>query len=474
MAQNGAPVVGQQTARSVAQGYPPPDTGYGTAPAVSQQEVVPPTGRSREPFFEAPQKRVPLAVPPAGQPTGRQTHGYAQDGYGHDPYAETAGGEAEDEDYEEDDEAEDEYAGETPRRSRRGMIVTTALVVAILVGGGLGYAYKFNLGRPGKGGTPPVVQADKAPAKTIPADAGGQNFDTSKKTILDRASPDGTTPDSGEGVTVVSSQEQVAVNTQDSAGNQADPLASPRKVATVVVKPGQPIESEPASVASAMAADEGVPGISLGGTDNAAGTPAKTTKVPDAAALKAKAKAAAKTAMLEAQQAAEAGAALPDDGTAQEAADAVAAEAAAQQPTKLAGAVKTVKKQLKAVVAAADPAAEGAAEPDAAAPVAPAKAKLASASSTPVAPAKSAAGGWLIQVRSTKTQAESLAYFADLQQNYGDLLGSSQPDIQEVDLGAKGRWFRLRIGPPGSGGAAKDLCTKLKASGLKDCIVASY
>lgn len=465
LAQNGSQMAGQ-TARSVPQGYPAPAAGYGNAPALSNQEIVPPTGRSREPFFEAPQRRTPLAQPAAAQLPVRQPQAYAQDGYGHDPYAETAEDGSEDEEY--DDEAEDEEADEAAPRSRRGLIVSAVLVIAIIIGGGLGYAYKFSLGgHAGKGGTPPVVQADKAPAKTIPADAGGQSFDTGKKTILDRATPDA---GNGDGATVVPSQEPVAVATASApADGQADALASPRKVATVVVKDGQPIQMEGVTVDPAAAPDEGVPGISLGGTDPAA----KPAKIPDAAALKVKAKAAAAKA---AEAAAAKLAAEPDAAGAQVEADAAVADVA-QQPTKLAGAVtKTAKKQVKTVVAALDPAADPSAEATdpAAAPVPPTKPKLASAAASATIPAKSASGGYIIQVRSTKTQGESLAYFADLQQRYSDLLGASQPDIQEVDLGAKGKWFRLRIGPPGSGVAAKDLCTKLKTNGLKDCIVAAY
>ena len=102
-------------------------------------------------------------------------------------------------------------------------------------------------------------------------------------------------------------------------------------------------------------------------------------------------------------------------------------------------------------------------------PTLPGKSKAASAT-----PKAGAGSGYLIQVRSTHTQAEALAYFADLQQRYGDLLGAAQPDIQTADLGTKGTWYRLRIGPPGSSAAAHDLCVKLKASGLKDCITAPY
>jgi SPOR domain len=419
-------------------GYPPQGGKY-------VSDGVPPTSRQREPSSEAPSRR-PAAAPAAG---ARPNYGYAQDGYGQDPYAET-GSDAQ-ASYESDDDAEDDYETELAPKGHKGRIVLATLLAAVVIGGGLGYAYKLSTGGANKTGALPTVQAEKAPSKAIPVDAGGQKFESGKK-ILDRANADGTPPADSK---VVPSQEQVAVAT-DTAGGQADAIAGPRKVPTVVVKPGVPIEASAANASAAAMQDEGVPGISLGETD-APAAPANT------AVSKPKGKAAAPQVAVVDQAV---------DATAT--ADAAVAETA-QQPTKLAGATtKSAKKVAKTVVAAITPAdvpADGtdpAGDPaaDAAIPAQTAKPKTASA--------KLASGGYIIQVRSTKTQADSLAYFADLQQRYGDLLGAAQPDIQEVDLGAKGKWFRLRIGPPGSGAAAKDLCGKLKTGGLKDCIVAAY
>lgn len=448
-----------QTARPSANGHAPP--------AAQHQDIVPPV-RGRDPYLDTGAKRLPPVGPNGSQTGTRPAYGYAQDGYGEDKFPDSA--EADDEDFEASEDDED-YADEAPRKSRRGLYVMAALAVAIVLGGGLGYAYKLSMGSGTKDGAPRVLQADKAPAKTVPADAGGQAFDTSKKTILDRA---GETPD-GTATKVVTSSEQVAATTDGSSGNQADALAGPRKVNTVVVKPGQPIAAD----ATPAAMDDGVPGISLGDLDPA--PQAKPAKVPDAAALKAKMKAATKTAGTTAQQVAD-----TMDQTATAAGDAAAdaqavAAEAAQQPTKLAGASKAAAAAKKVVkVAAADPVADPAAgseamaDPAAAVPAAPAKKKVASAADAATAPAKVGSGGYILQVFSGKSQAESLAYFADMQQKFGDLLGSGQPDIQEVDLGTQGKKFRLRIGPPGSGTSVKSLCTKLKASGLKDCIVAAY
>lgn len=441
-----------QTQRPVANGYAPPA-------ATPQQDIMPPT-RGRDPYLDSQSKRPPLAAPNGAQvPARQQSYGYAQDGYGQESYSETAETEAADDDYEADD-AEDDYADDTPPRGRRGLYVLAALVVAIAIGGGLGYAYKLSVGSGVKSGVR-VLQADKAPSKTIPADAGGQTFDTGKKTILDRA---GETPEGA--TTMVSNQEQVATSTEGNANGQTGNVALPRKVSTVVVTPGQPIEASVSTGSGAAREDQGVPGISLGEPD--ASPAAKPAKAPDAAALKAKMKAATQKATDVVDQGTTAAGDVAAD------AQAVAAEAA-QQPAKLAGAkMAAVKKAVK--VAAADPLVDPAAggeeqaDPAAAATAPAAKTKLAPAAA---AAAKTGAGGYILQVFSGKSQAESLAYFADMQQKFGEIIGSGQPDIQEVDLGAQGKKYRLRIGPAASGAAVKSMCSKLKASGLKDCIVAA-
>ena len=442
-APQGAPTSGRpgQTMRPPAVGYPP-QAGYapqqgqpfrGVAPGPQQAggyDAVPPSGRVREPFFEAP--------PSARQapPPSRQLVGLAQDGYGDDRFAETAsnrGGDATFGDIDSDADDEGEYGlDEAEPRGRRGLIVTATLLVAIALGGGLGYIYKLGAGHSSNGANPPVVVADATPVKAMPVVAD-QGADPSKKTILERAGADATA------AAMVPSQEQVAI-----AGDQApagDNLAGPRKVATVVVKPGEKIAALAATAADGQPVDA-VPGLSLDGADPA-------TKPVELGKVKPK----APPVQAEDQQAADAASAGAGTDV-----------AVVQAPVKLGKSTKKMK--VAAIAPAPDPNADGA---DAVPPD-----PTASAKTTGAAPARKAGGGYLIQVRSAKTQTEALAYFADLQQRFGDLLGSAQPDIQEADLGAKGKWYRLRIGPPGSGAAAKDLCTKLKASGLDACIVAPY
>ena len=85
--------------------------------------------------------------------------------------------------------------------------------------------------------------------------------------------------------------------------------------------------------------------------------------------------------------------------------------------------------------------------------------------------AKKAPSSYVVQVGSRKNQTEALATFADMQQKYPSLLGSYRPMVQKADLGSKGVWYRLRIGPIGDKSEASKLCSKLKSQGLPDCLV---
>ena len=65
---------------------------------------------------------------------------------------------------------------------------------------------------------------------------------------------------------------------------------------------------------------------------------------------------------------------------------------------------------------------------------------------------------------------EALTAFGKLQRRYPHLLGGYLPNIQKVDLGSRGIWYRVRIGPLGQRTAAVGFCDELKAAGA-DCLI---
>ncbi|MEG6509402.1 SPOR domain-containing protein [Methyloligella sp. 2.7D] len=92
----------------------------------------------------------------------------------------------------------------------------------------------------------------------------------------------------------------------------------------------------------------------------------------------------------------------------------------------------------------------------------------------PPAPAQApaaAASKYVVQVASKQDQTSALAAFADMQQKYPSLLGNYRPMVNRVNLGSKGVWYRLQIGPMANQATASKLCSDLKAQGLSDCLV---
>ncbi len=89
----------------------------------------------------------------------------------------------------------------------------------------------------------------------------------------------------------------------------------------------------------------------------------------------------------------------------------------------------------------------------------------------PAQRAPQASGNFLVQVASQRSEAEALAAFRSLQNRLPQYLSGRQPDVQRADLGARGTFYRVRVGPPTSRDEANRLCASLKAAGA-DCIVA--
>ena len=82
----------------------------------------------------------------------------------------------------------------------------------------------------------------------------------------------------------------------------------------------------------------------------------------------------------------------------------------------------------------------------------------------PPAVAAPASGAGLLQVGAYKSEAEANAAWTAYKSKHASLLAEMSPDVKQVDLGAKGTWYRLRIAA-GSTSAAAALCEKLKAEG---------
>ena len=337
------------------------------------------------------------------------------------------------------EEEPQDYEVEEPRRGRRTMMIAAALAGAVIVGGGMAYGYKTFLGRPGAG-DPPVIKTASEPSKIKPADAGGKQFAHSDSKIMGRLG-DGTAAPGGD---------------VDAAGT--------RKVSTVVVGRDGSIQAPAAAPAGDTPGSVAVPGMTVvdgfGGNRAPPPAPAVVASAQEAAPAQQKLVVnppAAVQKPIAVAKVTQAVAAAAPAAVAQP-----AATGSIEQPAvKVAAAPKKLKKVAQAAVVADAGVATDATPP-------------------PASVATSGGGGngfvaVLASVpRSDTSRLDALKRFADMQQKYGTVLGGKTPDVAEANLGAKGAYHRLVVGPPGSREQASSVCTQLKSQGYADCWVTSY
>jgi len=341
--------------------------------------------------------------------------------------------------FHETEEGDADFLGEEKAaaggKKRKFLMVACGLVGALALGGTLAYAYKTSGTFLGGSDTPPIIEADSRPVKVAPETPGGKEFPHKNKLIYDRLSGE----DRTETEKLVSRQEDVidevqrALTAREAPGTAAAPEAptnpgltpnqgraetpavspedGPRKVKTLVVRPDGTIVRQAVPETPAPAAPSPA-------------QPAPAKPEPPAAAPRV---AAAPVTRVEPEAAAPAAAAEQSGD-------------ATPPPTR---------KPRETAVASARPT---------------------PAPATPAAPAAQA-GEYVVQVGARRSQTAALAGFADLQQKYPRILSGYRPIIQKADLGNKGTWYRLRIGPLETKTAAADLCKKLKSAGMRSCLV---
>lgn len=91
----------------------------------------------------------------------------------------------------------------------------------------------------------------------------------------------------------------------------------------------------------------------------------------------------------------------------------------------------------------------------------------------PALPATSrfaATGSYQVQLSALRSRDAAQSAWAGFQRSAPDLFMGANLDIQRADLGAKGVFFRLRVGSFADREAAKGFCADVKAAG-KDCMV---
>jgi len=350
-------------------------------------------------------------------------------------------------------EEHDFYEDAPPSRRRLGVMVIAGVFALVVVGTAGAFSYRALFGPTGPSAQPPVIKAESAPSKIVPA----SNRDAqSIKQITDRVDA------RGQGEKLVSREEQPVEIKDKPAGVMFPPgqdqsassnpalgsgVVSPdaKRVRTIAIRPDQATIADSTPTAAAAAP---MP-------------PPRVTNTPPA------------------KQAAPA---APPPRVVSSAPPAVDPEPVTsperRQPVTR---VAPVVAQHQAAAPASSNAPLSL-SPNAPAPaparVAPARAatpavRTAAVAPKQIAPAAAASGtggGYAVQVSSQRSEAEAQAAFRDQMSKYPDQLGGKQPLIHKVDLGAKGIYYRVMVGPFATGSEASALCSSLKAAGGQ-CII---
>ena len=81
-------------------------------------------------------------------------------------------------------------------------------------------------------------------------------------------------------------------------------------------------------------------------------------------------------------------------------------------------------------------------------------------------------GSHVVQVGAFRSNDEAMAQWARLQSRLDDYVSGKSPDVEVADLGDRGVYHRLRIGPFSSSDEANTYCSGLKERG-QDCLIKS-
>ena len=148
---------------------------YMPAPVADPRTQRPTANPSWQAAVPAPLRAEPAYAP---EPALAPLHDHGE----YDEAADLENGEYE---YEEEEDFE-----EPPRKARYGLIAAS-LVMAIVAGGGLAYAYKAYVGTAVQTASTPLVKSGTDPVKVKPADAGGTKFANTDSKMMDSLSGSG-------------------------------------------------------------------------------------------------------------------------------------------------------------------------------------------------------------------------------------------------------------------------------------------
>jgi hypothetical protein len=337
--------------------------------------------------------------------------------------------------------AEDhDFYDDVPPRRRMGILAIAAVFALAVIGTAGAFGYRALFGSSGASSPPPVIKADSSPTKIVPA--ASSKDPKSGKLIYDRVA------ERGQDEKLVSREEQPvdrptgAAKQQDqTAGSIQPPMGSgvvatePKKVHTIAIRPDGTAIADAAPTPAVANVPQPAP----------VAAPALAAPAPRAPAAEPAPRQAVARAEPPPPPPHRVVASAPSNAPLSLSPDAPEQPAPAPRPTR--AAVTAPPTQI--------------APAQTAAPARPAP--------TSIAPTSGGGIGYAVQVSSQRSEADAQAAFRGLQAKFPGQLGGKQPMIRQVDLGAKGIYYRAMVGPLGSEEASQ-LCSSLKAAGGQ-CIV---
>jgi len=337
----------------------------------------------------------------------------------------------------EEDSYTDEFETGSGGGKSRMLLIAGALVGAIVVGGGLAYGWKMISGPAGgKNTETPVVRSGTSPSKTRPVNPGGRQFDHTDSKILGRLGGTG-------------------------AGTSRSDSNGTKKVPTLSVSRNGQIAGPTATASPDSKSEISVPGLTVvdafGAASRHLSPTARSVTVRQPIVVKP-----------------------PDTTAPTRTKPRVQVRSAPKKPI-------VITKRTTPTTTPAAPKTRAPVKPKPQAtrkkPAAPAstasvRKKLKAPTQATSKPVTSGSKGFVAVLASVPLSSSSrmnaLMKYADLQQKYSTLLANKTPDVREANLGSRGKYHRLLVGPPGSHSQASSLCSKLKSAGYSGCWVTSY
>jgi len=362
---------------------------------------------------------------PSAQPQAHEPEEFGQPGYDptayaqHDAYSQAAtpgypaAGSYDPNNPPYNAEEQDFYDDVPPSKRRMGIMVIAGVFALAIIGTAGAFGYRALFGSSSVG-APPVIKADTAPSKVVPA--ASSKDAQSNKIITDRVGP--------QGEKLVSREEKpvgnVPVAPDSATGSSGAPNTEPKKIRTIAITPDQ----------------QGNPVV-------ADAAPVSTSNAPLAL--------------------------VPEQPMRQVQTQRIATSTPPAAEPRPAPQVRPPAPQPQAAVPAPAPSNAPLSLNPNAAPARPQPtARTASVAPAPAAP--SGGSAYAVQVTSQRSEAEAEAAYRALVGKYGAQLGGKPHFIHKVDLGAKGTYYRALVGPYASGNEATEVCSTLKSAGGQ-CII---